>query len=611
MAMLLKISLALGVAALAASGARDVMLINEVRPAGSELYMASADGTMNRKLFSDSGFDYHASFSADGRWIVFTSERGGLGQADLYRVHPDGSELQRLTDSSTFEDQGVLSPDNAQLAFVSTRATGTANIWLMDLKSRKLQNLTGPFQANTGDPNGFFRPSWSLDGQWIAFSSDRQTAWKGHGGGIGFEHLQETAIYVVRPNGRGLRRITEAGTFAGSPKWSSDGKRLVFYEMAVSESYAAHIPSGFLPPTTSQIVSVDVDTGARTIHTSGPGLKVAPQYLATGGIGYLIKAGANAGLAYTDGQRGGGAGQMRSPSWSPDGQQVIYESMNWSSPAQNQRLYSWHPNFEYRYTDIFPAVSKNGKLVVSDSEGKLVNPQAPLSIMDADGSNKKRLYQDKTGMAFAASWSPDGEWIAFGFGSFFKARNTLPAKIMMIRSDGSGARDLTDGESNAGFPSWSPDGKRIVYRLWGAKERGLRVLDLTDKSITTLTTGNDNFPAWSPTGDRIAFTRSVDGEYDVYAVRPDGTELERLTSSPGNDAHSTWSPDGKFLLWSSSRNGFKDEAPLYDNSPQPYSEIFMMNANGSSPRSLTDNRWEDAMPAFVPKRIPRRAGARS
>jgi Tol biopolymer transport system component len=504
--MVLRVLLALGAAALHVDAAKDVILINQIRPAGSELYVASADGATQRKLFPISGFDYHASFSTDGKWI--------------------------------------------------------------------------------------------------AFSSDRQTQWKGHPGGIGFEHVQEASIYVIRPNGTGLQRITKEGTYAGSPKWSLDGKRLVFYEMAVAETYAAHIPSGFLPPVTSQIVSVDVETGARTVHTSGPGLKVAPQYLPNSSIAYLIKAGENAGLAYTDRPLSGTAGQMRSPSWSLDGKQVVYENLDWTSPSQNQILYSWDPQYEYRFTDIFPAVSKDGKLVVSDSEGKLVNPQAPIAIMDADGSNKKVLFQDKTGMAFAAAWSPDGEWIAFGFGGFFKARSTRPAKIVMIRSDGSGARDLTGGTSNAGFPSWSPDGKKIVYRVWGANESGLRVLDLASKSIKTLTTGSDNFPAWSPSGDRIAFTRNQDGEYDLFVVRPDGTELKRLTNSPGNDAHGAWSPDGKFLLWSSSRSGFKDEAPLYDNSPQPYSEIFIMNADGSSQRSLTDNRYEDAMPVFVPKRAP-------
>jgi Tol biopolymer transport system component len=55
------------------------------------LYVANADGSGERPLLGTSGFDYNASFSPDGEWIVFTSERAGSGQADIYRVRPDGS----------------------------------------------------------------------------------------------------------------------------------------------------------------------------------------------------------------------------------------------------------------------------------------------------------------------------------------------------------------------------------------------------------------------------------------------------------------------------------------------------------------------------------------
>jgi Tol biopolymer transport system component len=61
-----------------------------------------------------------------------------------------------------------------------------------------------------------------------------------------------------------------------------------------------------------------------------------------------------------------------------------------------------------------------------------------------------------------------------------------------------------------------------------------------------------------------------------------------------------WSPDGKHILFSSARLGFKDEAPLYDDIPQPYGELFVMNADGSGQRLLTDNQWEDATPAWAP-----------
>ena len=222
--------------------------------------------------------------------------------------------------------------------------------------------------------------------------------------------------------------------------------------------------------------------------------------------------------------------------------------------------------------------------------------------MDLDGSNSNRIFKvkDEKILALKPAWSPDRNWIVFGAGSFFHDR-TNPARLMMMHPDGSDLHELATGPASSGFPSWSPDGKRLVYRVGDESERGLRILKLDDGSITSLTTGYDNFPAWSPTGDLIAFTGKRDGDFDIYTIRADGSALKRLTTTPGNDAHCVWSPDGKHLLFSSARFGFKDEAPLGDNSPQPYGELFVMNADGSDQRPLTDNQWEEATPAWEPK----------
>src|SRR5260370_21814879 len=165
-----------------AAGPKQTMLMNRLGPSQMTLYVATADGSGERPLLPSSGFDYNASFWPDGKWIVFTSERTGSGQADLYRVRVDGSGLERLTDDPTLDDQAAFSPDGNQIAFVSTRGAHTANIWILDLQTRKLRNLTGApaLQASAGKLNGFFRPAWSPDGQWIAFSSDRNYDFKPH-----------------------------------------------------------------------------------------------------------------------------------------------------------------------------------------------------------------------------------------------------------------------------------------------------------------------------------------------------------------------------------------------------------------------------------------------
>jgi Tol biopolymer transport system component len=592
-AFVIAVTIVLAAGTLVPAAARERILIT--RGAGrstaiaTSLFIANADGTGERRLLPTSGFDYSPSFSADGNWIVFTSERNG--PANIFRAHADGSGLERLTDNPSFDDQAMLSHDGRKLAFVSTRDSGSADVWALDLASRKLRNITHHIGRN-------FRPAWSPDGKWLAFSSDRDTQ-PGRRSPSRFEQVQLTSVYIVRSDGHGPKRISALGVYAGSPGWSEDGRQVLFYEMSVEQAFDARFAFTKLINATSKIVSVDVSTGARSEIVTGDGIKVAPQYV-NGEIAYSIKEGEHAGLAYS--RHGSGtAGDMRNPSWSPDGRQVVYQKYDTQPQVQNQPLYSkYGQDFEFAWSNPFPAFSRDGRLaVVGDFRG-LPTSHGSLNVMDADGSHAQRIFEGKDGGVVGPAWSPDGQWIAFGFGVFFNQGK--PARIMIVQRDGSGARALTEGSVNGGFPSFSTDGEQIVYRVWGA-ENGLRVMSLATGSIRILTTEQDNFPAWSPTENTIEFTRSIGDGFDIFSIRSDGTGLQRLTTAPGNDAHGVWSPDGKHILFSSARLGFKDESPLYDVSPQPYAELFIMNADGSDQKPLTDNKWEDGTPAWQPSSI--------
>jgi len=351
---------------------------------------------------------------------------------------------------------------------------------------------------------------------------------------------------------------------------------------------------------------VDVATGVTTDITSGPGYKVFPQFLNNTDIAYHIKGGPLVGF-YSTTSKNPVKVDGRSPAWSPDGSKVVFERVSFKPRPQNQPLYSWDKDWDYKYTDVFPALSKDGKLVYTEKADN-----SSIAIADPDGSNRVRIFEtangglnpalNKVGLAgaFQPNWSPDGQWVTFGLGQWFQTRRFGTGKIMRVRRDGTGLEELTDGKKNDGFPSYSADGKQIVYRIWDEKEKGLRILNLADRSIKVLTTEPDNLPGWSPDGKSIVFTRRVDAvNFDVYTISPDGSNLRRLTTSGANDGHAVWTADGR-IMWNSGMYGFRDEGALYDNTFQQYGQNFIMNADGSGKRMLTDSRWEDSMPLYIP-----------
>jgi TolB protein len=243
-------------------------------------------------------------------------------------------------------------------------------------------------------------PAWSPDGRWIAFISNRSRP--------GNEGAYE--IYVTRPNGRSFRRVTHDRWVDDQLEWSPDGKRFVFSTSRGSGRFGL------------SVINVN-GTGFRRLTRDGEGL----------------------------------------PAWSPDGTTIAYERFNPSAGASGiDELWLMSPDGSNRRQLTFP-------------------PQHP----DIPSRNAHDSMAD---------WSPSGKEIAFS------RRYRGRTDIYVIRSDGSGLRRLTREAGQHTWPTWSPDGKRIVFVSVRSRKSAICTMNADGSGQKRLVTGAVDYayPDWQP-----------------------------------------------------------------------------------------------------------------
>jgi TolB protein len=168
--------------------------------------------------------------------------------------------------------------------------------------------------------------------------------------------------------------------------------------------------------------------------------------------------------------------------------------------------------------------------------------------------------------------SPDGSWLAFD--AFGSGRED----IFVIRTDGTGRRQLTDDPYRDRFPKWSPDGKKICfysnrngnYEIWTIETDGSGLQQLTDTPGQSV-----NFPTWSPDGSRMAYYNRSEGlSYIFNPNKPWGEQTPIPLPSLENElqlAANSWSPDGRSIAGFLIAAGRRHSGPaIYDLESKKY-----------------------------------------
>jgi TolB protein len=212
-----------------------------------------------------------------------------------------------------------------------------------------------------------------------------------------------------------------------------------------------------------------------------------------------------------------------------------------------------------------------------------------LYVARADGTGERLL--SRAGRGYGVKWSPDGRRLAFT--SHYRSGRFA---VYIATADGSGVRPLlkpAHRNEESDSPAWSPDGKLIAFASTRAAPgnpeifvvrpdgSGLRRLTHTRGDAHVL--GDDGMPSWSPDGKSIVFTSNRSSSGAIWIMRRDGTNERKIYDRAGTDEFfPQYSPDGRRIAFGQLTRGTQ--------------EVWVVSSDGRNPRRIAVG----GRPAWVP-----------
>jgi len=518
----------------------------DVAPDGSELvfdllgdlYTVPVAGGEARALTSGLAWDEQPRFSPDGRWIAFTSDRGGGD--NVWVMGRDGAPPRQVTDESfRLLNSPAWSPDGRWIAarkhFTSTRSAGAGEIWLYHASGGKagLQATERP-----NDQKDVGEPAFSPDGRFVYFSQDTTP-------GAVFEYNKDPnpGIYTIRRLDRESGEIVDLVGGAGGavrPTPSPDGTRLAFVRRvrAATVLWLKDLDSGEEWPLWDGLDRDLQEIWA--IHGVYPQIAWTPDSAAVvawaGGKIHRIDA---------------ATGEATAIPFHVRSERTVIEPLRYPVEVAPER-------FDVRMLR-WVTVSPAGDRVVFQALGK-------LWVRDLPDGAPRRLTRDEPGGAehfeHEPSFTRDGRWVVY---TTWNDREL--GAVRAVPAAGGTGRVLTPEPGHYRGPAVSPDGSWLVYRRDdGGGEDGLLSTLYTDEPgiyrLPFRPTGAGEGGAAEPEKvapdgvqphfgadpERVYLLRFAEEERTLVSLEIDGSD-ERVHVKSANAGRFRVSPDGRWLAW--------------------------------------------------------------